>query len=233
MEQSWSVISELRCSDGTIVSHQEEYDAVICASGKNVPVPGFERRSLDAKMSIAITANFINKNSPSERRVTPIPGLSKQYDQQFFQGLESKHGIRLENIVYYKDSTHYFVMTAKRTSLLSKGVLKKYYADRSQLLNYDNIDQTSLEKYAREAATYATNHFSQPLPDVPFAQMKSKKDVSIFDFTNLYSTKNACRVRESGGHRLLLARTVLARRNWYWAWILECPRYCLDAETFR
>ena len=32
--------------------------------------------------------------------------------------------IDLENIVYYKDDTHYFFMTAKKDSLLKKGVLK-------------------------------------------------------------------------------------------------------------
>lgn len=32
-------------------------------------------------------------------------------------------GIDLENIVYYKDDTHYFVMTAKKQSLLEKGVI--------------------------------------------------------------------------------------------------------------
>ena len=34
-------------------------------------------------------------------------------------------GIDLENIVYYKDDTHYFVMTAKKQSLLKKGVIKQ------------------------------------------------------------------------------------------------------------
>lgn len=34
-------------------------------------------------------------------------------------------GIDLENIVYYKDDTHYFVMTAKKKSLLKKGVIKQ------------------------------------------------------------------------------------------------------------
>lgn len=29
----------------------------------------------------------------------------------------------MENIVYYKDDTHYFVMTAKKQSLLDKGVI--------------------------------------------------------------------------------------------------------------
>lgn len=35
----------------------------------------------------------------------------------------SGSGIDLENIVYYKDNTHYFVMTAKKQSLLDKGVI--------------------------------------------------------------------------------------------------------------
>lgn len=34
-------------------------------------------------------------------------------------------GIDLENIVYYKDDTHYFVMTAKKKSLLKNGVIKQ------------------------------------------------------------------------------------------------------------
>ena len=93
---------------------------------------GFERKSLDAKMSIAITANFVNQNSPEERRVKEIPGLSKQYDLEFFKQLQLQRGIRLENIVYYKDLTHYFVMTAKKDSLVQKGVIKV----KIELFNY-------------------------------------------------------------------------------------------------
>lgn len=40
------------------------------------------------------------------------------------QELNAETGIDLENIVYYKDDTHYFVMTAKKESLLKKGVLR-------------------------------------------------------------------------------------------------------------
>ena len=40
------------------------------------------------------------------------------------QDLKEETGIDLENIVYYKDDTHYFFMTAKKDSLLKKGVLK-------------------------------------------------------------------------------------------------------------
>lgn len=41
------------------------------------------------------------------------------------QDLKADTDIDLENIVYYKDDTHYFVMTAKKDSLLTKGVLRE------------------------------------------------------------------------------------------------------------
>lgn len=44
-------------------------------------------------------------------------------------------GIDLENIVYYKDDTHYFVMTAKKQSLLEKGVIL-HVSDQSLDLIY-------------------------------------------------------------------------------------------------
>ena len=51
-------------------------------------------------------------------------------ESYFFSSLSSlplplSKGIDLENIVYYKDDTHYFVMTAKKKSLLKKGVIKQ------------------------------------------------------------------------------------------------------------
>ena len=39
--------------------------------------------------------------------------------------MDAKYGVKLENIVYYKNETHYFVMTALKSSLLQLGVLKK------------------------------------------------------------------------------------------------------------
>eukprot|EP00092_Neocalanus_flemingeri_P020892 GFUD01022634.1.p1 GENE.GFUD01022634.1~~GFUD01022634.1.p1 ORF type:complete len:787 (+),score=168.87 GFUD01022634.1:426-2786(+) len=203
-EKRWTVISEVMHENGSIHEQEDEYDIVICASGRKVPIPGFERKSLEAKMSIAITANFVNNNSMEERKVKEIPGLSKQYDLEFFRNLENKYGIRLENIVYYKDLTHYFVMTAKKDSLIKKGVIKNCAEDRDSLLSPENVDRTALETYAVEAASFSTKHFSQELPKTPLAKWKGHKDVSIFDFTNLYTSQNACRVQERRGYRLLL-----------------------------
>ena len=43
--------------------------------------------------------------------------------------MATETGADLENIVYYKEETHYFVMTAKKESLLKFGVLKEDIPD--------------------------------------------------------------------------------------------------------
>ena len=123
-QHGWLVVSEMREEDGGVTRHQEEYDVVISATGRKIPVKGFNRKSLEAKMAIAITANFVNNKTSAERKVEEIPGLSKQYHLQFFRQMEAEAGLRLENFVYYKDLTHYFVMTVKKDSLVRKGVIK-------------------------------------------------------------------------------------------------------------
>lgn len=46
-----------------------EFNMVVIASGKKVPIEGFNRRSLDAKLSIAVTANFKNTGTREEAMV--------------------------------------------------------------------------------------------------------------------------------------------------------------------
>lgn len=86
---------------------------------------GIPRKELRCRLAIAITANFVNKNTFEEAQAEEISGVAFVFNQQFFKDIYAKTGIDLENIVYYKDETHYFVMTAKKHSLLSKGVIKQ------------------------------------------------------------------------------------------------------------
>ena len=67
--------------------------------------------------------------------------------------------IDLENIVYFRSDTHYFVMTAKKDSLLERGVIKKDTYDRDTMLRSDNIDRKQLEKFAIDASQ-VRNHSS-------------------------------------------------------------------------
>ena len=86
---------------------------------------GFPRKEFRGKLAIAITANFVNNNTTPEAIVEEISGVAFLYKQDFFNSLYEELGIALENIVYYKDETHYFVMTTKKHSLLDRKVLKK------------------------------------------------------------------------------------------------------------
>ena len=105
-----------------------EFDAILAADGKKNSLPGFKLKEFRAKLALAITANFVNGNTQHENSVPEISGVSYVYSMDFFNSLSEKYGIELENIVYYKSETHYFVMTAKKPSLLKKGVLKKVCA---------------------------------------------------------------------------------------------------------
>ncbi|XP_015208646.2 protein-methionine sulfoxide oxidase mical3a isoform X24 [Lepisosteus oculatus] len=180
-----------------------EFDVIIGADGRRNTLPGFRRKEFRGKLAIAITANFINRNTTAEAKVEEISGVAFIFNQKFFQDLREATGIDLENIVYYKDDTHYFVMTAKKQSLLEKGVILHDYADTELLLSRENVDQEALLNYAREAADFSTNH---QLPRLDFAiNHYGQPDVAMFDFTCMYASENAALVRERNGHRLLVA----------------------------
>jgi hypothetical protein len=133
--------------------------------------------------------------------------------------MKLKTGIDLENIVYYKDETHYFVMTAKKQSLIDKRVLisvrllsdlsmyivgqSQDYDDISSLLAVENIDQQALMNYAREAADFSTEGL---LPHLDFALNHfAEPDVAMFDFTSLFSAQCSIRLVERVNRSLLMS----------------------------
>ncbi|XP_035613642.1 protein-methionine sulfoxide oxidase mical3a-like isoform X16 [Oncorhynchus keta] len=180
-----------------------EFDVIIGADGRRNTLAGFRRKEFRGKLAIAITANFINRNTTAEAKVEEISGVAFIFNQKFFQDLREATGIDLENIVYYKDDTHYFVMTAKKQSLLEKGVILHDYADTEMLLSRANVDQEALLSYAREAADFSTNH---QLPTLDFAiNHYGQPDVAMFDFTCMYASENAALVRRRNGHQLLVS----------------------------
>ncbi|XP_068133392.1 F-actin-monooxygenase MICAL3 isoform X11 [Hyperolius riggenbachi] len=180
-----------------------EFDVIIGADGRRNTLAGFRRKEFRGKLAIAITANFINRNTTAEAKVEEISGVAFIFNQKFFQELREATGIDLENIVYYKDDTHYFVMTAKKQSLLEKGVILQDYADTEMLLSRANVDQEALLNYATEAARFSTN---DQLPTLDFAiNHYGQPDVAMFDFTCMYASENAALVRERNSHQLLVA----------------------------
>ncbi|XP_013367280.1 PREDICTED: protein-methionine sulfoxide oxidase MICAL2 isoform X6 [Chinchilla lanigera] len=204
-----------------------EFDVIIGADGRRNTLEGFRRKEFRGKLAIAITANFINRNSTAEAKVEEISGVAFIFNQKFFQDLKEETGIDLENIVYYKDCTHYFVMTAKKQSLLDKGVIINDYIDTEMLLCAENVNQDNLLSYAREAADFATNY---QLPSLDFAMNHyGQPDVAMFDFTSMYASENAALVRERQGHPLLVALVGDSLLEPFWPMGTGCARGFLAA----
>lgn len=77
------------------------------------------------------------------------------------------------------------------------------YIDTELLLCGENVNQSNLLSYAREAADFATNY---QLPSLDFAiNHYGQPDVAMFDFTCMYASENAALVRERHRHQLLVA----------------------------
>ncbi|NXF91665.1 MICA2 monooxygenase, partial [Eubucco bourcierii] len=204
-----------------------EFDVIIGADGRRNTLEGFRRKEFRGKLAIAITANFINRNTTAEAKVEEISGVAFIFNQKFFQDLKEETGIDLENIVYYKDSTHYFVMTAKKQSLLDKGVIINDYIDTELLLCGENVNQNNLLSYAREAADFATNY---QLPSLDYAiNHYGQPDVAMFDFTSMYASENAALVRERHRHQLLVALVGDSLLEPFWPMGTGCARGFLAA----
>lgn len=217
--------AEIRPNDHPISNY--EFDVIIAADGRRSTLDGFRRKEFRGKLAIAITANFVNRNTTAEAKVEEISGVAFIFNQKFFLELKEETGVDLENIVYYKDDTHYFVMTAKKQSLLDKGVIINDYIETERLLANDNVNQEALLSYAREAADFGTNY---QLPSLDYAiNHYGQPDVAMFDFTCMYASENAALVREKKGHQLLVALVGDSLLEPFWPMGTGCARGFLAA----
>ncbi|XP_012578694.1 PREDICTED: protein-methionine sulfoxide oxidase MICAL1 isoform X2 [Condylura cristata] len=179
-----------------------EFDVLISAAGGKFVPKGFTVREMRGKLAIGITVNFVNHRTVEETQVPEISGVARIYNQSFFQSLLKGTGIDLENIVYYKDDTHYFVMTAKKQCLLRLGVLRQDWPETDRLLSSTNVVPEALQHFARAAADFATQG---KLGKLEFAQdAHGRPDVSAFDFTSMMRAESSARVQEKHGARVLL-----------------------------
>ncbi len=94
-------------------------------------------------------------------------------------------------------------MTAKRQSLIEKGVILQDFPDATQLLSKENVNFEALCDYAKLAAYVSTN---RKLNKLVFAKNHyGQADVAMFDFTSLFQSENASRIIERRGKRLLMS----------------------------
>jgi F-actin monooxygenase len=163
-------------------------------------LPGFNYKEFRGRL--AITANFFNYYSDEEASVQEHSGIASIFDQKFFLDLRHETKIDLENIVYYKDDMHYFVMTAKLKSLIKKGVIEQNIS-AAKLLSKKNVNFEALCDFAKLAAYVSTNRKFKIL--VFASNHNGKQDVAIFDFESLFHSANASRIFERKGKKIFLS----------------------------
>ena len=164
---------------------------------------GFTRKEYRAKLAIAITINYVRKYTREEAKVQEMGGLIQFGSPSFFKEMKDRFDIDLENVVYFKGETHYFVMTAKKQSLLKKGVLKSDKSNAVELLSRSNVDNIALLNYADEVAKFSTKY---ELPSLEYSvNHKGEPDVAMFDFSSMYYSENSSCIIDRHGKKLLLA----------------------------
>uniref|UniRef100_A0A3B3SG54 Microtubule associated monooxygenase, calponin and LIM domain containing 2a n=1 Tax=Paramormyrops kingsleyae TaxID=1676925 RepID=A0A3B3SG54_9TELE len=69
-----------------------DFDVVVGADGRRNTLEGFRRKEFRGKLAIAITANFINRNTTAEAKVEEISGVAFIFNQKFFLELKEETG---------------------------------------------------------------------------------------------------------------------------------------------
>ena len=179
-------------------------DLIFCATGCNIPegLGSFSKKKPEFKMAIAVTANF-RRGLDNEKNVEEIPGLARQNKMEYFKELEERYNVGLENIVYFKDMTNYFVMTVKKDSLLKNGILKEDVS-KEGLLDKDNQNMDALKEFVLKAAVHSTEGNPVKKSARLECSLDNLVDLSIFNFSELYRSAQASRVIERRGRRLLI-----------------------------
>jgi len=139
-----------------------------------------------------------------------------------------KKGYDLENLVYYRGETHYFVMTAKKASLAAAGVLKNPNLDITHLLEPNNIDDSKLAEYVRGI----TVAFGLPATTEYIKDHSGKDCVQIFDFSVRKTLVSSSKIIESAGKSLLIGIIGDALVEPFWPEGLGINRGFLGALDF-
>eukprot|EP01103_Thecamoeba_quadrilineata_P007457 TRINITY_DN17333_c0_g1_i1.p1 TRINITY_DN17333_c0_g1~~TRINITY_DN17333_c0_g1_i1.p1 ORF type:complete len:788 (+),score=168.81 TRINITY_DN17333_c0_g1_i1:19-2382(+) len=178
-------------------------DVLVGADGEHSVVTekaAFDTKTFRAGFAIGITANFVNTFTSDELKLEEF-GLISYARKDFFEDLQKNFQITLENLVYYRENTHYFVMTATKQSLLARGVLKSDQETLAALLLDSNIDREKLCDYVRDIANsvglpstceFATDHHQMA-------------DTAIFDFTKKASCTSPAKILNFGDKKLLVS----------------------------
>jgi len=151
----------------------------------------FNRATFSGSLCIGMTFNFKSNHTPEEISLREF-AVASIYNPSFFKEIQDKFNISLENLVYYKGETHYFVMTIKKNSLIDRNVFKEIRTQISELVEYSNIKEDQLVAVARDIATFCGIPQNN---DILYNHL-NKPDVQLFDFSERIQTEEASKLVE-------------------------------------
>eukprot|EP01127_Copromyxa_protea_P020790 TRINITY_DN698_c0_g1_i11.p1 TRINITY_DN698_c0_g1~~TRINITY_DN698_c0_g1_i11.p1 ORF type:complete len:529 (+),score=80.46 TRINITY_DN698_c0_g1_i11:248-1834(+) len=175
------------------------FNTLIGADGEHSKVVDYfsiPQKVTKGSLCLGITQNYDHLHTEQELTINEF-GISKVFNQKFFAGMKEKYGTDLENLVYYRGETHYFVMTATPESLESRGIFYEKKDNVCDLISPNNINIDNLLAYTRDVATWCN------LPDYcPVTKNNlGKPDVSLFNFTNRHMSDEAAVLVPSSSQR--------------------------------
>jgi len=139
----------------------------------------FRRTTFTGSLCIGMTFNFKHNHTSEEVGIREF-AYASLYNQAFFQDIQDKYNIGLENLVYYQGETHYFVMTLKKNSLFDRGVFKdSSLSQMSELLDPGNLKEEELLAVARDTATFV----GIPETCEILLNHQGNPDIQLFDFS--------------------------------------------------
>lgn len=177
-------------------------DHLVGADGEHSAVReavGFPSTEVCYSNALGITFNLVHGNSLAEIHMKEVSCVRYAFPA-FFGRLEAATGVHVENLVFYKGDTHYFVLATRPASLHAAGIIRELHADPKACVQQANIDQDKLRAFARSVATFVGH-----APNRPFALTgRGEPDVALFDFTAKRSCDLPCRCLDGGinGRRL-------------------------------
>ncbi len=162
---------------------------------------GFKKRLEKFPLAIGVTCNFTNLATESQKAAQEI-NHARQFKKPFFDSLRDKLGLDMENLVYYKDDTHYIVCTVKKQSLLNRGVLRE---DRPDVCAPSNVNRAALEKMCMDLASKDACNLGK---SVTFVKLERRdgtwsNDCAIFPFNKKFRAHTPMRCFEAAEGDLL------------------------------
>lgn len=159
-------------------------DGLSCRVGQSLGIDVSEVGTLRSEDAIGLVCNFKHVASGKERALRCF-ALARQFYGQLFQKLTEDTGLDLENIVYTKSrSSHYFVMTPTRRSLVRCGVLRD--GSHRPLLAEKNVDRTALDAVIRKVIAFRFKEKEPTLAEVSDEPMAyADAGPQLFDFSKL------------------------------------------------